>query len=239
MIIQGATLTGVTVTDASPTTANLVLYYNPANTASYSGSGTTINSLAPTNLTGTMTSITYTSPYFSYNGSSSKVAVADNSILEPSTGNWTMEVWFNASATVGSTVLLGKFDNGGGSAQVSYSIRTSGTGLFAQMGNGSSVVNSTSYTFGSNTWYQVVYVWSTSPTKNLVTYINGSSIGTVTHTFTSLLNSVNPLYLGAYNGGEYNQWFNGKIGVTRLYNAALSSSQVLYNYNITKGAYGL
>ena len=79
MIIQGATLTGVTVTDASPTTANLVLYYNPANTASYSGSGTTINSLAPTNLTGTMTSITYTNPYFSYNGSSSKVAVADNS----------------------------------------------------------------------------------------------------------------------------------------------------------------
>jgi len=54
-----------------------------------------------------------------------------------------------------------------------------------------------------------------------------------------LLNSSNPLYLGSYNGGEYSQWMAGRIGIARLYSAALTSSQVLQNYNANKGIYGL
>jgi hypothetical protein len=53
------------------------------------------------------------------------------------------------------------------------------------------------------------------------------------------LNTSANLYIGSYNGGEYSQWMNGRIGVTRLYNAALSSAQVLQNYNANKAAYGL
>jgi hypothetical protein len=47
----------------------------------------------------------------------------------------------------------------------------------------------------------------------------------------SILNTANPLYIGSYNGGEFSQWFDGKIGITRLYNTALTSSEVLQNYN--------
>jgi hypothetical protein len=73
MIISGVTLNGVTVVDQlQPVTSNLVLYYDPANTASYPGTGTTINSLASPNLAGTMSNITYTDPYFAYNGTSSQ-----------------------------------------------------------------------------------------------------------------------------------------------------------------------
>jgi hypothetical protein len=64
-------------------------------------------------------------------------------------------------------------------------------------------------------------------------------IGTVNHTFNSILNSTNPLYIGSYNGGEFSQYVNGKIGVTRLYNSALTSAQVLQNYNADKSKYGL
>ena len=67
-------------------TDNLVLYYDPDDPASYPGSGTTINSLVSPNLTGTMTNITYTDPYFTHNGTSSTVSVADNALLEPGTG---------------------------------------------------------------------------------------------------------------------------------------------------------
>lgn len=241
MIIQGVTLTGTYVVDElRPVTDNLVLYYDPSDPASYSGSGTTVNSLAPTNLTGTMTNITYTSPYFTYNGTTSQIAVADNALLEPGSGDWTMEAWVYLSVNSGSRVILGKFDNGGLSVDVSYSIRISGASLYAQIGDGTgSYVNSSAQTLTLNTWYQAVFVWKNVATNSLETYINGASIGSVSHTLPSILNSTNPLYIGSYNGGEYNQWWNGRIGITRLYNVALTSAEVLQNYNADKGTYGL
>jgi hypothetical protein len=219
------------------------LYYDPSNPSSYPGTGTTINDLSVNGLNGTMSNIIYTSPYFSYNGSTSQVSVPDNPLLEAGTDNWTMEVWFNASSTVGSTVILGKFDDGGNEEDVSYSIRTNNTILTAQIGDGTGrvlgvdYVNSTNYTITSNTWYQAVYVWR--PGVSLQTFINGVSIGTVTTSMSSLLNSVNPLYLGRYNGGEFPQNFNGRIGITRIYKSALNSSQVLQNFNADKSKYGL
>lgn len=240
MIIQGVALSGVTVVDNSPTTANLVLYYDPSNSSSYPGSGTTINSLAATNLTGTLSNITYTSPYFAYNGTSSQVSVADNALLEPGSGDWTMEAWAYLSNNSGAKVILGKFNNGGVSADVSYSIRISGANAFAQIGDGTGTyINSTGYIMTLNTWTQIVYVYKTGATKTLETFINGSSIGSVSHTLSSILNASNPLYIGSYNGGEYSQWMSGRIGITRLYNAALTSGEVLRNYNANKGIYGL
>ena len=104
--------------------SDLVLYFDPSNSSSYPGSGTTITDLSDSGLSGTMSNITYTSPYFTYNGSNSQVSIADNSVLEPESGDFTMETWFYASNITGGKVILGKFNNGGYAADVSYSIRT-------------------------------------------------------------------------------------------------------------------
>ena len=118
-------------------TNGLVLYYDPSNSSSYSGSGTTINSLAPINLTGAMSNITFTNPYFSYNGTSSQITVTDNTLLEPGSGNWTMEAWVYLSNTgAGTKTILGKFDPGGQAADVSYSMRIGAANAFAQFGDG-------------------------------------------------------------------------------------------------------
>jgi hypothetical protein len=220
-------------------TSNLVLWYDPSNSVSYPGSGSTITNLASTSLNGTMSNITYTSPYFSYNGSSSQINVPDNALLEPGTGDWTMEAWVYLSSSSGSKVVLGKFDPGGGQQDVSYSIRIQGAGIFAQIGNGSTVVDTALYTLPLNTWTHVTYVWKNIATNSLEAYINGVSAGTVSHSFASILNTSANLYIGSYNGGEYSQYMNGRIGITRLYSAALSSAQVLQNYNADKSKYGL
>lgn len=70
-------------------------------------------------------------------------------------------------------------------------------------------------------------------------FVNGVSQGSNSHSFTSVKNSSNPLYFGSYNGGEYSQWFNGRMGITRIYNSALTSSQVSQNFNANKSKYGL
>jgi len=227
-----------TSTPNAPVSSNLVLYYDPSNSSSYSGSGTTINDLSGNGLSGTMSNITFTSPYFTYNGTSSQIRVPDNILLEPGTGDWTIEVWVNQSVS-GGDVVLGKFNNSGRAADVSYSVRTTNTSYYGQIGNGVGVVDSTTHVGTIGTWYQIVYVWTNVAANTLQTFVNGVSIGSVSHGFSSILNSGNPLYIGSYNGGEYSQWFDGKIGITRLYNAALTSSQVLQNFNADKSKYGL
>ena len=227
----------------NPVTSNLVLYYDPSNIASYSGSGTTITDLSGNGLNGTMSNITFTSPYFTYNGTSSQISVTDNALLEPGSGSWTMEVWVNQSVA-GNDVVLGKFDPGGLALDVSYSIRTTSTTYYAQIGSGSGsgsslFVNSSNYVGTIGNWSQIVYVFKNGATKTLQTFVNGSSIGTVNHSLASVLNTSSNLYIGSYNNGEYAQWFDGKIGITRLYNEALNSDQVLQNFNADKSKYGL
>lgn len=223
------------------TTTGLVLYYDPSSVSSYPGSGTAITDLSGNGRNGIMSNITYTSPYFTYNGSSSQIAIADNALLEPGSGDWTMEVWVNQSVA-GNDVVLGKFPAGG--AQVSYSIRTSATVYYAQMGSGigsgaTLFQNSSNKVRTLGTWYQLVYVFTNVAANTLQTFVNGSSIGSVGHSLASILDTTTGLYIGSYNNGEYAQWFDGKIGITRLYNRALTSTEVLNNYNVDKTKYGL
>ena len=220
----------------SPVLSNLVLYYDPSDLSSYSGSGTTINDLSGNGLNGTMSNISFTSPYFSYNGSSSQVSVADNSLLEPGSGDWTMEVWVNQSVS-GNDVVLGKFPPGG--AQTSYAIRTTATTYYAQLGASSGFQNSTNYVGTIGTWYQIVYVFTNVAANTFQTFVNGNSIGSVSHSLGSILNTTTGLYIGSYNNGEYPQWFDGRIGITRLYNKSLTASEVLQNFDADKSKYGL
>lgn len=228
---------------ATPISNNLVLYYDPSNLTSYSGTGTTINDLSGNELNGLMSGVTFSSPYLSFNGINGQIQIPDNTLLEPGSGDWTIEVWVNQSVS-GNDVVLGKFNNGGLTQNVSYSIRTTSTTYYAQIGSGSGsgstlFVNSTNHIGTLNNWYQIVYVFKNIETNTLETFVNGSSIGTVNHSLPSILNSVNPLYIGSYNGGEYSQWFEGKIGIVRIYNNALTSSDILINYNTDKAKYGL
>ena len=242
MDIRGVNLTGLNIIDVPIILDNLVLWYDPAKVASYPGSGTTINSLAPTNLTGTMTNITFTSPYFTHNGTSSTVSVADNALLEPGTGDFTLEAWVYYSVLAGSTrTFISKTNNNGGAADWSYGLRTNGTtgATYMEVGNGTTSTTSPTFTVTTGIWYQIVGVWTNVASNSIALYVNGASQGSNAHSFASVKNSTNPLYLGSYNGGEYSQWFNGRMGVVRYYSAALTGAQILQNYNADKGIYGI
>jgi hypothetical protein len=221
----------------------LVLHYDPSNTTSYSGTGTTINDLTGQGRVGTMSNITHTSPYFTFNGTSSQISVADSIGLEPQSGDWTVEVWVNQTVA-GNDVVLGKFNTGGLSSNVGYSIRTTGSSFYAQYGSGSGsgstlFSNSTTHNGTVNTWYQLVYVFTNIAANTFETFVNGTSIGSVNHSLASILNTTTNLYIGSYNNGEYAQWFDGKIGIVRIYGKALTAAEVLGNYNTDKSKYGL
>ena len=80
--------------------SDLVLYFDPSNSSSYPGSGTTITDLSDSGLSGTMSNITYTSPYFTYNGSNSQVSIADNSAPPVSNSGTTCSIVGADRATI-------------------------------------------------------------------------------------------------------------------------------------------
>ena len=223
-----------------PVTSNLRLYYDPSNTSSYSGTGTTINDLSGNGLNGTMSNITFTNPYFTYNGSSSQISVVDNALLEPGSGDWTIEFWVNHSVIAGaSRVLIGKTD-GGNAADWGYGIRTASNGnTYIEVGNGTTSITSPATALTINNWYQVVGVWTNVASNSIALYLNGNSVGSNSHSFTSIKNTTSSLYTGSFNGGQFSQWLNGRMGIVRMYNSALTGSQVLQNFNADKSKYGL
>jgi hypothetical protein len=227
------------------TTSNLVLYYDPTDTASYPGTGTTLTSLVGSGLNGTMTAITYTSPYFTFNGTTSQVSVADNAALEPGSGDWTVEVWIRYSVIAGRTrTYVSKTSNGGGSADWGYGFRTlaatSVTYFEVSSGvSGAGTATSPSTPVTTDVWYQIVGVWTNVASNSIALYQNGTLVGSNSHTFASVKNTTNPLYLGNYNGNEFAQQFAGDMGIVRIYNKALSAAEVQNNYDANKATYGL
>jgi hypothetical protein len=220
------------------TTSNLVLHYNPANLKSYNGSGTVLNDLTANAINGTMRNVTFSSNTLNFNGSNSDVNITDNALLEPGSGSCSIEVWFNNAGTSGT--VIGKYVNGGRSQDISYALRLRGlSSIRADFGNGSTAQITDDYTFATNTWVQMVYVWDKT-NNNIYTYSNGILRQTKAITLSgSIFNSTTNLYLGSYNGGEFAQYFNGNLGIVRIYNKALSGLEVLQNFNSSKFLYNV
>jgi len=220
------------------TSNNLVLHYNPGMTESYPGTGTSLIDLSGNGLNGTMSNLTYSNSAFTFNGTNSQVNIPDNAALEPGTGSWTIEVWFNNAGSSGT--VLGKYNNGGNGSNISYALRLVGSNAIrADFSNGTTALVTDNFTFNANTWVQMVYVWDKT-NNNIYTYSDGVLKQTKAISISGgILNASTNLYLGSYNGGEYSQYFTGKMGIVRLYKKALSASEVLKNYDASKANYGI
>ena len=92
-------------------------------------------------------------------------------------------------------------------------------------------------TFSSNTWYNIVITYDGT---TLTEYINGVSVGSNTgikaNPSNTYLSLGRPGYATNYLGGA-NNYFKGYIGVWRIWDGPLTSSQILSNYNLLKSTY--
>ena len=98
------------------------------------------------------------------------------------------------------------------------------------------VFRSTSYTIPLNTWKHIAYTYSGTGSYSQSVYLDGSLIFYSSYG-TGALSSNN--YTARVGYDDNNWYWNGKIANTQIYNRALSASEVLQNYNATKGRFGL
>jgi hypothetical protein len=223
-------------------TSNLVIYLDPNNPSSYPGTGSSVYDLSGNDLTGTLSNVTYTSPAFNFNGTSSTITVPDSPLLEPGSGDWSIEVWVNHSVISGSSRAIMTKTNGGDSADWGYGIRTSQAGsTYMEIGNGTTTITSPTTTLSTNTWYQIVGVWTNVASNSIALYRDGALVGSSSHSFSSIKNTTGVLSLGSFNNnvGGFGQWLDGELGIVRIYNKALSGSEVLQNFQANASKYGL
>lgn len=214
--------------------SSLVLYLDAANNRSYPGSGTNWNDISK----GANTATLVNGPTF--NTSKGGNIVFDGSddycstTLIKTFTSMTIQVWFyknGASVSVYSGLvasrggaggnITGLLINGGGSECLGY--------------NWNDAVNTYSWNSGlvlqDNAWNFL----SLTVTPTLATgFLNGvSATNTVNHASTNIAN----LAIGKDYSTE--RLVRGSIGLVFIYDKALSTAEVLQNYNTTKIRYGL
>lgn len=163
-----------------------------------------------------------------FNGSNS-YTYASSSVQQPTT-NFSVSVWSKwDSKPSGSVGIVGNFRTGGGGTQPGLAIaKHNGTNVFRfYTGQNDYVAGTTN--FSTNTWYHVVGTYDGS---NIKIYVNGVLEGTQPYTGTPLT-TTEPLVIGRMYGNYSGYYHDGLINQVRLFNSAVSASQVTELYNET------
>jgi hypothetical protein len=226
-------------------TDGLVVCLDAANPRSYVSGSTLWYNLANTTISGSLTNgPTYSSANLGsivFDGTNDYVNVSSAQSLNPGTGSFSLEVWCktNQNATYNG-LIEGRGANLWGFLFIADYALPRQLALFV---NTNDRVSQTSYAATilpvvTGSWQNLAVTLNRA--TNIITfYYNGLQAGsTIPLLFTG---SIDP-------GSSYRYWvggdlggseMNGNISISRQYNRALSSTEVLQNYNATKGRYGL
>jgi len=237
MIIQGVTLKGVNVYDASFNGNGALLYVDAGNTASYPGTGTAWTGLSSNASNATLVgSPTFTSAgvasYFTFSGTGAQYASTTASKFNTTYTGKTVFVAARMTAFTTGTYRC-MFGTNSGARNFNTYIYSPSLGVYQihySAGGVGGLSNNLSLT--TNQWFIGAV---THTTGGLVTYyFNGQAVGTNTSvTFAQYV----------ANGGEFvalgdNYWY-GDIGVCAVYGQALTANEITQNYTAIRNRYGI
>jgi len=218
------------------TNFGLVLSLDAGNSASYSGSGTTWTDLSGSNNNGTLVNgVTYSSAnggVLGFDGVNDYVNSGINDSLKIR-DRIAISAWVSLSRTLAAGELGGIVDNTPTSGAFNYILTVINSNrVSCSFQNTSYTQLASSESIGLNAWH---YVAMTVDDSNINLYIDGinkTSAPKTTSTF-----SWNSTYIGNWRSNGY--YFPGSIGEVRIYNRSLNATEILQNFDTTKGRYGL
>lgn len=165
--------------------------------------------------------VTYNSSskgYLEFNGSNQYVSVTGTTNIPIGNSNYTIGVWFNAD-TLGSKGLVGWGNYGTSNEANAFRLTSNGLVNYWWLND---LTVTTTITPGN--WYYAVATFD-GTTRSI--YVNGSLIGSDTPTGHNVTTSGN-LTVGVTNSTEY---FDGDIGDVQIFDRAITSTEILQNYN--------
>jgi hypothetical protein len=237
----------------------LVLCLDAANPLSYPGSGTTWNDLSGNGNNGTLVN----GPTFDSGNGGSIVFDGGNDYVNTTLSNTSftslncsLEIFFNTGviqnnkfttlagqrSSSDSRTLLGLWIEARNSWPGNYSSNYGILGItFGTIVHADLAIKSTPGLIIDNTWYHVVLVSSNVDTKM---YINGNLVSTLVSSGTLDTSVAGTFGVGCYGISSDTLQYpsnlsNQKIPINRVYNKALTTPEILQNYNATKTRFGL
>jgi len=219
-------------------TDGLVFALDAGNLVSYESSSLTAYSLTGSNSGSLTNGTSYSSAnggVFVFDGVDDSISVPDNAALDfTGSVNLTSEVWINFNLYKDISFVNAKGDGGGQATAYNYFFIGTNTSFYFRVSDGTTTQNSpliTKANLPEGTWGHVVAVLDTTVIR---IYLNGVEIGTsTTRTINPKANN-NPLYI---SGTTYS--LNGKIGISRIYNRALTAAEVQQNFNAQRSRFGI
>jgi hypothetical protein len=167
----------------------------------------------------------------SFNGTSNWVDAGNSSQLQV-ISNLTMVAWINPSSLSGSGGVATKFYNTTGNRGYRMAIG-GGTLSVAISNDGTNQVQNNAGSIFTNIWQQVAAVYTASA-GTVTFYVNGSLAGNVGGFPTSIFNNSQHFQIGTNDDSTGANSFSGSIDDVRIYNRALSASEVQALYNAEK-----
>ena len=228
-------------------TSGLVLNLDAGDSSSYPGSGTTWYDLSGNGNNGTLfNGVGYNSSNLgslSFDGTNDYSTIPDiTGVTDFSTSNnYTVDFWTYLSSTQNNTQsadndVVEKWSaSGGGYPYVFRYIRS--TQLMSVVVYDGSSVNSISIQISHSNWWNIcgVFNWSSSL---LTVYGNGGSVtGSTALNLTGDITNNSALNL-MRRGNGFN-YATGNLSMLKIYNRALTASEVQQNFNVRKSRYGL
>ena len=162
----------------------------------------------------------------SFNGSSSQIEVSTTSTtpVDFSSKNYSLSLWVNTTSTT-TGILLSKYGDTDAARAFTLQLRADGTIQMYERGTGTFEATDTTTTINDGNWHHIVVVRSSTST---IIYIDNSPT-TNNNTFTSNNGGTEPFRIGRDNIGSPD-YFNGSIDQVRMYDSALSASEVTTLY---------
>ena len=218
-------------------TNGLVFYVDPSNSRSYSGFGNTIFNMVDSSIGGTF--VGYTSNPIDntftrsivFDGSSNYLNFPN--AVNDTLSSFTIETVIKVAATNKKQAIISTFgsnlgwgleilDNTGSNKFNFFGFTSAGVATGTQSGSGV-LLNQT---------YHVMGVFNAS--RSMDVYVNGVLSGTLPTSFSSITksSSVN-LRLGEDTDAQ-NVFFQGNLYFAKIYNRALTATEILQNYNAIK-----
>ncbi len=233
---------------------SLLFAVDPANIASYAGTGTNTNDLR-SSTTGTLNGTSFISTnngVFDFDGND-YIAFTDENKFEFTNGSsdsaFSVSVWVNFDDLSAARALVSK-DNGNTSREWTLAVFNN-SGYRARLflkgalnGSYQQSIDTTS-TFATGVWYHITATYSgvggSDAHDGITFYVNGvaeAEFGVSdNNSYVSMQQGTAPLEIGRYSANVGAVYMNGKISQTLIYSKELSAAEVLQNYNALKGRF--
>jgi len=244
-ITQTQTNTNTPTPTPNIVTSNLQLQLSPS---SYVGSGTVWDTTVGSTDATLSGSPTYNAlSGFTFNGTSSygRIPSVDGVTNFTNTQQYTVEIWFNPSngqPNSGEAELLEKW-NLNNESRYPYTIRFNegASSMLVAAYDGTNFPQLSLTGFSVNTWVQLVAVFDFVG-DTLTVYRNGISGGTTSLVGVNQVSNTSTVGIAgrvAVGTGALQVPFKGTVGIIRMYDTSLTSSEVLQNFDADKSKYGL